>query len=126
MWAHVLYLIVCLLVQADGSLQSAVLTTPNVKRVDDLFQRLVDAVSRGEFPEQGQSLLCKLSGSLSSCFSESVVSSLGRRELQWYAPNLPQCLIQVSVILNLCRILNKLLKNLLFRNRTIHVNILTF
>ena len=66
-----------------------------VERVNAQFQRLVDAVCRGEFPEHGQRLLSKVSATLSSCFADTDVSLLGR-ELDWLAPNISQHLMQVS------------------------------
>jgi hypothetical protein len=71
------------------------LATAEVERIDALFQRLLDAVSKGEFPDKGQRLLSKLSTSLSSSFADSDVSAPGR-ELNWDAPNVSQNLLQVS------------------------------
>ena len=85
--------IICLYV-TDGCSQ-APLATPVIERVYAQFQRLLDVVSKGEFPEKGQRLLSKLSTSLSSSFADTDVSIQGR-ELNWSAPDISQNLLQVS------------------------------
>lgn len=90
---HILYVILHV---ADVSSQP-VMASPVIERIDAQFQRLLDAVSKGEFPEKGQRLLSKLSSSLSSSFADSDVSTQGR-DLNWDAPNISQNLLQVSNI----------------------------
>ena len=80
----------------DASSQPA-LATPVIEHVDTRFQRLLEAVSKGEFPERGQRLLSKLSTSLSSSYADSDISSQGR-DLNWDAPNISQALLQVSTV----------------------------
>lgn len=72
----------------------AALAKTEIDRIDVLFQRLIEAVGKGEFPEKGQRLLSKISTTLSS-FADSDVSVPGR-ELNWDAPNVSQNLLQVS------------------------------
>ena len=73
----------------------AALAKTEIDRIDALFQRLLDAVGKGEFPEKGQRLLSKISTTLSSSFADSDVSVPGR-ELNWDTPNVSQSLLQVS------------------------------
>ena len=80
----------------DASSQPA-LATPVIEHVDTRFQRLLEAVSKGEFPERGQRLLSKLSTRLSSSYADSDISSQGR-DLNWDAPNISQALLQVSTV----------------------------
>ena len=72
----------------------AALAKTEVDRIDALFQRLLEVMSKGEFPEKGQRLLSKISTTLSS-FADSDVSVPGR-ELNWDTPNVSQNLLQVS------------------------------
>lgn len=90
----------------DGCSQQPTLATQVVEHVDVRFQRLLDAVIKGEFPEKGQRLLSKLSSSLSSYVADADGSTQGR-ELNWHAPNISQHLLQVSIV---CLQLENLLK----------------
>ena len=84
---HVLY--------TDGCSQQPTLASHVIERVNSQFQKLLDVVSKGEFPEKGQRLLSKLSASLSSCIADAEVSSQSQ-ELNWHTPNISQYLLQVS------------------------------